>query len=152
MAAAGACRPDASAPAVRWEAERHPLRMQNRPIRWIIDDAFKFVQREIRRGNQYHLIVLDPPAYGHKPNGQAWKLENCWSDLLDGCLQLLSSGSGAALLWTGHSPLPSMPTVVQQIQTHSGVRWDFEYGRNDLESIDGRRLDQGYFVRAIMKD
>ncbi|MDR0930592.1 MAG: class I SAM-dependent methyltransferase [Clostridiales bacterium] len=65
-------------------------KMEERPIRYIVDDAVKFVKREIRRGNRYECIVLDPPSYGRGPNGEIWKLENEVCELLTMCKQLLS--------------------------------------------------------------
>ncbi len=58
-------------------------------IRWMVDDAVKFVKKEIKRGNLYHGIILDPPAYGHGPNGEKWKLEDNLSDLMGEVIQLL---------------------------------------------------------------
>jgi 23S rRNA (cytosine1962-C5)-methyltransferase len=64
--------------------------LEDRPIRWLVDDAFKFVQREIRRGNRYEAILLDPPKFGRGPKGQVWELFESLSSLLAGCRELLS--------------------------------------------------------------
>jgi 23S rRNA (cytosine1962-C5)-methyltransferase len=58
-------------------------------IRWMVDDALKFVKKEERRGNIYQGIILDPPAYGHGPNGEKWKLEENISEMMDGVLKIL---------------------------------------------------------------
>ncbi len=58
-------------------------------IRWMVDDALKFVKKEIRRGNKYQGIILDPPAYGHGPNGEKWKLEDNISEMMDSVLQIV---------------------------------------------------------------
>lgn len=58
-------------------------------IRWMVDDALKFVKKEIRRGNKYQGIILDPPSYGHGPNGEKWKLEENISEMMDSVLQIL---------------------------------------------------------------
>jgi 23S rRNA (cytosine1962-C5)-methyltransferase len=58
-------------------------------IRWIVEDAMKFVQREVRRGSTYHGIILDPPAFGHGPKGEKWKLEENIAEMMKGVLQLL---------------------------------------------------------------
>ncbi len=58
-------------------------------IRWLVDDAMKFVNKEVRRGNFYQGIILDPPAFGHGPNGEKWKLEDNISEMIAGVLQLL---------------------------------------------------------------
>jgi 23S rRNA (cytosine1962-C5)-methyltransferase len=58
-------------------------------IRWMIDDALKFTKKEIRRGNAYQGIILDPPSYGHGPNGEKWKLEDNISEMMESVLQIL---------------------------------------------------------------
>ncbi len=60
------------------------------PIRWIVDDCTKFIEREIRRGNRYDAVIMDPPSYGRGPGGEVWKLEDCISDLLDLSMKLLT--------------------------------------------------------------
>jgi 23S rRNA (cytosine1962-C5)-methyltransferase len=67
-------------------------------IRWIVEDAFKFVQREARRGNKYNGIVLDPPAYGRGPEGEKWVLEKSINDLLKLCQKLLKERDSFVLL------------------------------------------------------
>lgn len=59
-------------------------------IRWIIEDAMKFAQREARRGNLYQGLILDPPAYGHGPDGEKWKLDECLFELLQACAAILA--------------------------------------------------------------
>ncbi len=58
-------------------------------IRWLVDDALKFVKKEIRRGNVYQGVILDPPAFGHGPNGEKWKLEDNIAEMMESVLQLL---------------------------------------------------------------
>ncbi len=58
-------------------------------IRWVVEDALKFVKREVKRGKKYHGIILDPPAFGHGPNGESWKLENQINELLHDVIKLL---------------------------------------------------------------
>ncbi len=92
-AAAGAkvCHVDASKGMVQWARENAALSgMSDYPIRWIVDDCIKFVQREIRRGNKYDGIIMDPPSYGRGPNGEVWKLEDNIYQLIELCSQLLS--------------------------------------------------------------
>jgi len=74
---------------VTWANENMTLsKLDN--IRWMVDDALKFVKKEVRRENTYHGIILDPPAYGHGPNGEKWKLEDNISEMMDEVLKLLS--------------------------------------------------------------
>lgn len=92
-AAAGAsvCHVDAAKGMVRWARENAELSgLSEKPIRWIVDDCAKFVEREIRRGSFYDAIILDPPSYGRGPGGEVWKLEDQIYDLLSLCSGVLS--------------------------------------------------------------
>ncbi len=79
---------DSVKPVVTWARENMEA-SQNTNIRWIVEDAFKFVQREVRREKKYNCIILDPPAYGRGPNGEKWILEEQLNELLKNCAQLL---------------------------------------------------------------
>ncbi|MBP3856305.1 MAG: class I SAM-dependent methyltransferase [Ruminiclostridium sp.] len=92
-AAAGAkvCHLDAVKNMVEWGKENARLSgLADKPIRWITDDAMKFLGREIRRGNRYDGIILDPPSYGRGTNGELWKLEDCISELMQRVTAVLS--------------------------------------------------------------
>ncbi len=90
-AGAMVCHVDASKGMVSWARDNAKLsKLEDRPIRWIVDDCIKFVQREIRRGNKYDGIIMDPPSYGRGPNGEVWKLEDNIYQLMELCSQLLS--------------------------------------------------------------
>jgi 23S rRNA (cytosine1962-C5)-methyltransferase len=92
-AAAGAdvCHVDAAKGMVQWAKENAQLSgLESNPIRYIIDDVFKFVQREERRGKQYDAIIMDPPSYGRGPNGEMWKLEENLYPFIESCLSILS--------------------------------------------------------------
>lgn len=65
--------------------------LADKPVRWIVDDALKFVQREARRGRQYDAIVMDPPSYGRGPNGEMWKIESSLYPLIEACMQIVSN-------------------------------------------------------------
>jgi 23S rRNA (cytosine1962-C5)-methyltransferase len=91
-AAAGASvtHVDASKKSITWARENQLLStLQDKPIRWIVDDALSFVQREIRRGAKYQGIIIDPPKYGRGPKGEVWKLEEMLPILLRECRKLL---------------------------------------------------------------
>ncbi len=83
---------DASKGMVTW-AKENAVRsgVDGCPVRWIVDDCLKFVQREIRRGNRYDIIIMDPPSYGRGPGGEVWKLEDEVYDFVVQCMRLLSS-------------------------------------------------------------
>ncbi len=82
---------DASKGMVGWAKENaRASGLENAPIRWIVDDCVKFVEREIRRGNHYDAIIMDPPSYGRGPKGEIWKIEDAIFPLIQLCTQLLS--------------------------------------------------------------
>lgn len=92
-AAAGAdvCHVDGSKVAITWGRDNAQLSgLSDKPIRWILDDAVAFVRREIKRGKKYDGILLDPPAFGHGPTGEMWKIEEHFVPFLDSCFQILS--------------------------------------------------------------
>lgn len=92
-AAAGAhvTHVDASKPAIGWARENQiASNLSDKPIRWILDDAVKFTQREIKRGTRYDAIILDPPVFGHGPDGRVWKFNYDFPKLMDICRQVLS--------------------------------------------------------------
>lgn len=83
---------DASRPAIGWAKENQTAsKLIDKPIRWILDDALKFVQRELKRGAAYDGIIMDPPVYGHGPEGEKWDFYEDFPKLLHICQQLLSS-------------------------------------------------------------
>ena len=92
-AAAGAsvCHVDASKGMTQWARENAASSgLADRPIRWIVDDCKKFVQREIRRGRKYDAIIMDPPSYGRGPSGETWKIEEDVADFVKLTMELLS--------------------------------------------------------------
>lgn len=92
-AAAGAsvCHVDAAKGMVAWARENAKLsHLEHAPIRWIVDDCGKFVDREIRRGRRYDAIIMDPPSYGRGPSGEIWKLEESLYPFLEKVVQVLS--------------------------------------------------------------
>ena len=90
-AGASVCHVDASKGMVAWARENAALSgLEDRPVRWIVDDCEKFVKREIRRGKKYDGIVMDPPSYGRGAGGEIWKLEDSIYDLVELCSQVLT--------------------------------------------------------------
>jgi 23S rRNA (cytosine1962-C5)-methyltransferase len=90
-AGASVCHVDSSKGMVSWAKENIASSgLSDRPVRFIIDDVTKFVQREIRRGNTYDAIIMDPPSYGRGKNGEVWQFENNIADLVELCSQVLS--------------------------------------------------------------
>ncbi len=107
-AGATVCHVDASKGMVQWAKENaQSSKIADKPVRWLVDDCVKFVQREIRRGNKYDGIIMDPPSYGRGPGGEVWKLEEQLYSLVDVCIQVLSDDPAFFILnsyTTGLSP------------------------------------------------
>ena len=150
MAAAGAAvvHVDAARPTVAWarhDAERSGL--DQRPIRWIVDDAVAFTEREVRRGRRYAGIVLDPPSYGHGPATGAWRFEVDLPALLGATARLLEPG-GFVLL-TAHTPSFGEGRLATSLADAFGCPpADVEAGQLGLTTTDGRRLELGAFARS----
>ena len=90
-AGASVCHVDSSKGMVSWAKENIiSSGLKDRPVRFIVDDVIKFVKREIRRGNKYDIIIMDPPSYGRGANGEVWSIEKNLYDLVDLCVDLLS--------------------------------------------------------------
>ncbi|MGX8700450.1 class I SAM-dependent methyltransferase [Caproiciproducens sp.] len=90
-AGAQVCHVDASKGMVAWAKENAAASgLESRPVRWLVDDCVKFVQREQRRGNAYDGIIMDPPSYGRGPGGEVWKLEEQLYPLVEMCMPVLS--------------------------------------------------------------
>jgi len=90
-AGASVCHVDAAKGMVAWGKENAKLSgLEEAPIRWIVDDCAKFVEREIRRGRRYDAIIMDPPSYGRGPTGEVWKLEENLFPFVELCTKVLS--------------------------------------------------------------
>ena len=151
-AAAGAevVHVDAARNVVRWARANAELSgLQAAPIRWIVEDARKFVSRELRRGSQYDAVILDPPSYGHGPQGEAWKMSLHLPPLLRACARLTARHRAFVLL-TCHSPAFGPAELAECLAEACGG-----HGRSDvsaqpltLATIDGRRLAAGVVARV----
>ncbi len=115
-AAAGAevIHVDSARGAVAWARRNAALSgLADAPIRWIVEDAGRFVRRERKRGNHYDAVILDPPSYGHGPKGAVWKIDRDLIELLGGCVAL-TEGRRRFILLTCHTPSIT-PAVAQQV-------------------------------------
>ena len=141
---------DAAGPNVE-SARQNALinRLDDAPIRYLVEDVGKYVNRELRRGRRYQTIVLDPPAYGHGPGGGAWRIERDLWPLLRICLQLLPEDGGRMLV-TGHSPQISRREVRQWLAQQRLDRFSVTIDDSRLTLTDraGRHLDAGWSVRC----
>ena len=100
---------DASKPAITWARENQNLSgLTDKSIRWIPEDALKFVKREVRRGSRYDAIIMNPPKFGRGTQGEVWKFEENFAELLDYCRQLLSAEPMFILITAYAVPMSSV--------------------------------------------
>lgn len=123
-------------------------RLANRPIRWIVEDAVKFCRREVKRGNQYDGVILDPPSYGHGPKGEPWKIAEHLLPLLESC-GTLTGDARSFLVATCHTPGIGPAELVAYLADgifgHCGERC--AAGELYLQTAAGRRLPSGVYAR-----
>lgn len=150
-AAAGAkvTHVDASKTAVAWARENAKLSgLEDKPIRWITDDAITFLKREIKRGVQYDAVLMDPPAFGHGPGREVWKFEEHFLELLKLVERVLSEKPLFVLVngyAAGYSPLAFAYNLEQFVKKYGG---SIEYGDLAIaESGSDRVLPCGIFAR-----
>lgn len=115
-------------------------------IRWIIDDAMKFIKREARRGNIYQAIVLDPPAYGRGPDGEKWVLEEQINEMLKTCAEILDP-THRLLLLNMYSLSFSSLIAVNLIKSNFGQVPNAEHGELYLQDRFEKKLPLGVFFR-----
>jgi 23S rRNA (cytosine1962-C5)-methyltransferase len=148
-AGAEVCHLDASKGMVSWARENAELNgLKEAPIRWIIDDAFKFLKREKRRGKTYDAIILDPPSFGRGSNGEAFKIEENLQELLNACRDLLSD-SPLFVLFSCHTP-GFTPTVMEHLtkQMMQGHLGRIDTGEMQIDSeLDVYPVPSGVFAR-----
>lgn len=130
---------------VTWanENQRHS-QLDN--IRWVVEDAMKFVKREVRRGNVYHGIIMDPPAYGHGTKGESWKLEKQLKELVDDVLELLDHEEHFLLLNTYSLGFSSL-ILNNLFMNTKHIRSSLSTGELYLPSKSGQKLPLGVFGR-----
>ena len=122
--------------------------MADAPIRWIVDDAVKFVRRELRRGNGYDAVILDPPSYGHGARGEVWRLSKHLPKLLEMCGRL-TAGRRRFILLTCHTPgfdAPRLKKILADALDAGGGATVSGEGLS-LRAATGRTLPSGVAVR-----
>ncbi len=136
-AGAEVCHVDASKGMVDWARKNAALnQLEDKPIRWIVDDVTKFLERELRRENKYDLLILDPPSYGRGAKGEVFKIESDLPNLL-ALLQKLLSDQPLGVLLSCHTPelTPiSLHHLMQQAFSDQGGRID--QGEMQLRGAD----------------
>ena len=118
-------------------------------IRWVVEDAMKFVRREAKRGNVYQGIILDPPAYGHGPEGEKWKLDECLFDMMTGVSHILAPKDSFLVLnlySNGFSPVLGETVVRQALGLSADA--SLESGELVLRDRFGKNLPLSIFIRV----
>lgn len=140
---------DASKKAILWARENQEMAgLSSKPIRWICEDAMKFVAREERRGNGYDIILLDPPAYGRGPNGEVWQLFDNLPDMIDLCRSILTPNPLAVVL-TAYSIRASFFAIHELMRdTFTGLGGEVQSGELILRERSSKRaLSTSLFSR-----
>lgn len=141
---------DASKPTIGWARENQELSgLAKAPIRWILDDAVKFIQREIRRGVRYDGIIMDPPVYGHGPNGEKWNFLQHFPHLLELVRQVLTPQPLFIIVnaYAVSASALMLENVLADMTKDMGGK--IETGELALQesSTNGRLLSTGIFAR-----
>jgi 23S rRNA (cytosine1962-C5)-methyltransferase len=155
-AAAGAevTHVDAAANVVAWARRNAELSgLAAAPVRWIAEDAQRFVKRELRRGARYDALILDPPSYGHGPRGEVWRLTKHLPALLERCLAL-TAGRPRLLLLTCHTPGYDAARLERMIAEAFGDAPlpEIASGPLSLCTAAARPLPCGSYVRCTMRE
>lgn len=149
QAGAEVCHVDGSKSAVTWGRENVAISgLSDKPIRWIVDDAVTFVKREIKRGRTYEGIIMDPPAFGHGPAGEMWKIEESFLPFLELCEQLLSDQPLFFLIngyASGYSAIAYRNNLERLVAKFGG---SVEMGELTIQESQSKRLlPAGIFAR-----
>jgi 23S rRNA (cytosine1962-C5)-methyltransferase len=150
-AAAGAAvtHVDASKKAVGWARDNAALSgLTERPIRWLCEDARRYVQREVRRGARYDAIILDPPKYGRGPTGEVWRLLEDLPELVGLCAQLLSDDAAFLLLNAYAERISGAALAHLLAQSLGGRGGRIDWGELALQEADSpREVGLSFFAR-----
>jgi len=145
---------DSSKAAVTWARENAELSgLVDKPIRWIVEDARIFVEREIKRGRKYDGIIMDPPAFGHGPESELWKIEEHFLTLIENCKKLLSDKPLFFLIngySAGYSAVAYENNLLDLKNKYGG---EIEKGELAIQESgkEGRLLPAGIFARWSAK-
>ena len=132
---------DASHPAIGWARENQAAsELTQKPIRWILDDALKFTQREVKRNVKYDAIIMDPPIYGHGPEGERWDFNQSFPQLIEICRNILSDNP--LFIIVNAYAISSSSIMLENVLKDylSDFGGTFEHGELALQEKDGDRL------------
>jgi 23S rRNA (cytosine1962-C5)-methyltransferase len=141
---------DASKKSVAWARENAALAgLDDRPIRWIVEDARKYVQREVRRGSRYDVIILDPPKYGRGPTGEVWRLFEDLPGLIADCAALLSEEADMLVLNAYAARISGLSLAHLMAEAMPGRGGRIDWGELALaeEGADPREIGLSFFAR-----
>ncbi|HEX7042904.1 MAG TPA: class I SAM-dependent methyltransferase [Patescibacteria group bacterium] len=138
---------DASKPSITWARDNQDLsKLNDKPIRWILDDAVKFVEREIKRGNTYDGVIMDPPVYGHGPTGQIWKFNENFPRLMENVSKILSKNPLFVIV--NAYAISSSALMLENVMEDFLPKGRIEVGELCLEEKTSKRLlSTGIFAR-----
>ncbi|MBU6427082.1 class I SAM-dependent methyltransferase [Patescibacteria group bacterium] len=142
---------DGSKAAIAWARENMELSgLKDKPVRWILDDARTFVKREIKRGRKYAGIIMDPPAFGHGPDGELWKIEEDLLPLMESCFSLLAEKPLFFLIngyAAGYSAIAYENVLLPLIARFGGKvkKGELAIKESEMNGLDSRTLPCGIF-------
>jgi 23S rRNA (cytosine1962-C5)-methyltransferase len=123
--------------------------LEQRPIRWIVDDAVKFAKREKRRQNRYHGIILDPPSFGRGPKGEVFKIEHDLPPLIE-VLRSLLAHNALFVIYSCHTPGFTPILLENQLaEMTQSLGGSLESGEMTVMDAFGRRLPSGSYARWV---
>ncbi|MBN1393989.1 MAG: class I SAM-dependent methyltransferase [Pirellulales bacterium] len=139
---------DAARNVLAWARRNAELSgLVDAPIRWIAEEAMKFVKRELKRGSRYDAVILDPPSYGHGPRGEVWRLSRHLRGLLRMCVEL-TAGRPEFMLLTCHTPGYDAERLCRMV-AESGIENNISGKQLTISTDDGRRLPAGVVVQVV---
>jgi 23S rRNA (cytosine1962-C5)-methyltransferase len=143
---------DASKKSVAWARDNQLLSgLQDRPVRWIVDDAAKFLQREVRRGSQYNGIIIDPPKFGRGPKGEVWEFFKDIQGLLSDCKAVLSRQHSFFLI-TAYAVKCSAITLYEAISDTFGKQGEISCGELVTRDTSGGRTISNAIYCRLSRD
>ncbi len=140
---------DGSKPSITWARENQMLsNLNEKPVRWILDDAISFTSREVRRNAVYDAIIMDPPVYGHGPGGEIWDFGKSFPVLLENCRKILVSDPVFVIV-NAYAISSSSLMLANMLEDYLGVSSErIEYGELALQEKSRERLlSTGIFAR-----
>ncbi|MBE6388744.1 MAG: SAM-dependent methyltransferase [Lentisphaerae bacterium] len=154
MAAGGArvCHLDAAKGMIEWGRENLTLNPEvPSTVRWIADDVNKFVNRELRRGNRYDLVALDPPTFGRGTSGQLWKIESDLPQLLRNCLALRKDDREFRIVLSCHSPGFSLLVLERMVREVAGRSAEVIADEMFIPESTGKKLPSGIGLHCVVR-